>query len=1130
MTVAQGTGEELGEHETEDRFLGRLRQKGVNVYERVREELSENDPKPTDLHRNLLRLYSVPRPIRAITTNFDLLFEQAAEALFDPKPEVFRAPALPLGHDFNGIVHVHGAVSHPADMVLTDADFGRAYLTEGWARRFLLDLFRLFTVLFVGYNHNDTILNYLARALPVSETQGRFALTDDVNANRWQSLGIDPIVYQKPSAHDHSALYKGVLGLADYSTRGILDWQREITEIAAKRPSLNEEEIDLIEDVFLDEAKARFFTKAVSSPEWIDWLDQRKYLDSLFGIDELSEHKRELAKWLANTFAHEHSDSLFLLIGRHGMQLHPAFWFELGRTIGLQNDPPIDEKTLSRWVSLLLATAPARPNKHVLPWLGKRCIEAGLMDSLIEIFIACAAGRLKIERGFHLYDGEEENPHPPIRVKLPSISDHYGVRELWEKGIKPNLDSRIDPLLTSVVEQLTTQHRTLRAWQEATRNYELASFRRSAIEPHEQDKHPEVVDVLIDAARDCLEWLVSNIPEAAARLCDQLIDSDVPLLRRLAVHTLSKREDLNPNKKIDWFLTHMDLHDTPARHEVFLLLKQTYPKVDSKRREAVVEVILAYRWPNEQDDKKERRTAYHHFMWFHWLNSADPDCTFAKKALDDVWKRYLDFQPRNYPDLLSWSSTGSGSKSPWSVEQLLSRPAKKWVDDLLSFQPIDILGPNRDGLVLVVEEVAKQNFEWGIALADELARLGEWDTDLWAVLIRAWTGEMTEDEHRNVLCRLNRTELHHKYAYWVADLLYGLVRDGGVPYAPNLLREANELAVNLWKHIGHDELTEKSSNWLSQAINRTGGKIAEFWLGSLSLWRKVQDPKPDALRGEYLDALSRIVQEKSLAGRLGRSVLASQLPFLLAVDEKWTNENLLPFFKAHDDLGDYQAVWDGFQYVSLSPSVAELMKDAYFEAVPHIQGTLFDGHRREVFINAYITMLAYFVDEPLEVWIPRFFDHAGEEDRNYFATQLHQSLLHMNEEGQRGWWERWLKCYWGNRIYGRPIKLHAGEVEQMLEWLPHLKGTVFPDAVDLAVRMPKAPIQRSLLVSDMNQSDLWQRYPEAAAKLLVYLGGCESPSYAWHGGKALIDKLLASGIPEDLKEKLKELRARLGFG
>lgn len=54
-------------------------------------------------------------------------------------------------------------------MVLTDADFGRAYLTEGWARRFLVEVFRQYTVLFVGYSHSDVVMNYLARASPAGD-------------------------------------------------------------------------------------------------------------------------------------------------------------------------------------------------------------------------------------------------------------------------------------------------------------------------------------------------------------------------------------------------------------------------------------------------------------------------------------------------------------------------------------------------------------------------------------------------------------------------------------------------------------------------------------------------------------------------------------------------------------------------------------------------------------------------------------------------------------------------------------------------------------------------------------------------------------------------------------------------
>ena len=61
-SIAQGTGEASQEHEPEDRFLGRLSHKGVDVHALAAEKLKKNDlgetPKPTRLHRDLLRLYA----------------------------------------------------------------------------------------------------------------------------------------------------------------------------------------------------------------------------------------------------------------------------------------------------------------------------------------------------------------------------------------------------------------------------------------------------------------------------------------------------------------------------------------------------------------------------------------------------------------------------------------------------------------------------------------------------------------------------------------------------------------------------------------------------------------------------------------------------------------------------------------------------------------------------------------------------------------------------------------------------------------------------------------------------------------------------------------------------------------
>ena len=160
--IAKSTGDTKRKNENFEHHLGRLHDRGVNVHALAKIELSRQGLKPTPLHQDLLRLYRKDQSIRLVTTNFDLLFEQAAAKVFDDAPEVYHAPMLPLfGHQLNGIIHVHGSICYPEFMVLTDKDFGRAYLSEASATRFLVDIYDKYIFLFVGYSHNDTVMNYL---------------------------------------------------------------------------------------------------------------------------------------------------------------------------------------------------------------------------------------------------------------------------------------------------------------------------------------------------------------------------------------------------------------------------------------------------------------------------------------------------------------------------------------------------------------------------------------------------------------------------------------------------------------------------------------------------------------------------------------------------------------------------------------------------------------------------------------------------------------------------------------------------------------------------------------------------------------------------------------------------------
>ena len=1146
MAIAQGTGEELKEHEPEDRFLGRLKHKGVEVHKIAVEELKKNCygeiPKPTDLHRDLLKLYPESMAPRIVTTNFDTLFEQAGECLFVSQADVFTSPALPQGGHFAGIVHVHGMLSRPQDMVLTDADFGRAYLTEGWARRFLVDVFRSYAVLFVGYRHNDTIMNYLSRALPIDETKSRFALTHEPDESRWQYLGIEPITYGKSSDNDHGALYSGVNGLAKNTRRNILGWQREITEIAAEPPPLDEEKIDLIEDALRDAKKTRFFTDAARSFKWVDWLEKRDHLSGLFGNSDLNERDVLLVEWIAEKFAGAHSDELFLLISRHNLRLHPKFWLQLCRAISSQDECPLTIETLSRWVSILVETVPAphvmRLNKpdalQKLAEYCNRCHKDQLMESIVAIFDTLAASHLVITPGLYFPDDKPNDPKPPINVNLAPVSDCYFIDDLWETLLKPNLQRSAEPLLPYVVRRLASQHQTLCAWQATTFDWNPLSDARNAIEPHERDKNPVALDVLIDAARDCLEWFSSNRPVKAANWCNRLAEEESPLLRRLAAHTLSVRRDLNPSEKIDWVLAHMDLHDSSARHELFRVLRLTYPDATQQQRRAVLRAVLAYRSPAEEDEDREKHTAYYHFEWLHWLKGAAPDCSLTAEALNDVLRRYPSFEPSECPDLNHWISSGPrGHQSPWTVDELLSQSADDWVDELLSFQKTEFHGPDRLGLVHAVSETAKRRFEWGVDLADSLAARNTWDTDIWNSLLRVWSDiNLDQKNALEILKRIHRRELYTKYARPISEFLYKLVMDVDRSDTHLLYPNANRIAADLWPHVERNEVSREFDSWLTTAINHAAGFLAGYWLSSLYCWRKQHDYKPKSLSEEYRDALSDIVKDETVAGRLGRSVLARDLAFLLDVDRDWTETNLIPSFARCAKNEDRQAVWDGLLYGSLSPDVADLIRDAFLSAVSQIMTDLSHEGKRQ-FIRRYITMLAYFSDDPHKVWIPRFFEHADEYARRSFSIAIGNSLKHMNDAQQLEWWNRWLKTYWRNRLQGVPDRLYDSEIGIMFCWLPDLQG-VFPEAVNLAVQMQLEEFtghsaDSNRVVYMIEKGDLWNLHPEAVAQLLIHLGRIKSRPRAWRKGKELIDKLLKANLSCEKKRQLEELAVERGM-
>jgi len=1116
--IAQGTGLAPTDAEPLDRFLGTLQHRKVAVHERAAQSLSPVGSAPNALHRSLLRLFRTAERVRVVTTNFDRHFETAADVLFGSEPRVYQAPALPLGYDFTGIVHVHGSLPHARDLVLTDADFGRAYLTEGWARRFLLDVFRRYTVLFVGYSHNDVVMNYLARALPADVAVRRFALTDEDGS--WDLLGIKPVRFG-PRAYQE--LYDGVQILAERTTRGALDWQTRMAEISGREPPADAQTIGEVEQALCEVHTTRFFTKVARSAEWPRWLGARKHLDALFSPAELGERDKLLAQWLAEHFAIEHPNVIFDLLAARGMRLNPNLWWSIGRELGVVKDKPLEESAFKRWVSILLATAPPATDHHVLSWLAERCGEQGLPALTLKVFLSMGQHRLNIKPKVvwhELADGEQQG----IDAECVLHADHWSMNEVWTKHIQPQIALIALPLISSISQRLEEMHHDLRTWEVATQDWDSVSYGRAAIEAHEQDSHPEAVDVLINAARDALEWLAGNMPVLADAWIERLIASDVPLLRRLAIHGTTVLPQMSADDRLGWLLKKVDLNNFLEHHEIHRAAFLSFGSAGVEMRQAIVNAVLAHTLPANDDRPAEMRTARSHFNWLSWLLQSKPDCPLAGEALAPITAQYPHWVPSDHPDLTHWTGSAEwvGSQSPWSVQELLTRTPSEQLDDLLGFNGAHFDGADRDGLIATVRDACKQEPSWGFAFAEALRERLLWPSDLWPAVIKGLQeAELGVDGWRRLLAVASGQELQEVHANDVASLLYALVRDGGKPFALDLLEDANAMALPIWQAIPSNA-EEDVDNWLSRAINRPVGVIVEFWISGLSLLMHGKDGIERVLPDNYREWFTVVAQDATSKGGLGRAILASQAAFLFSLNEDWTRQHIVPLF-SEKDRQKFRQAWDGFLvWGRLNPALVDALMSAFIGALERLNVDFSDRRRR--FIEFYAALTVFHVADPMANLLPALFKHGSVDDRVGFASHVGHYLRQLQPAAKQELWDVWLYRYWQDRLQAVPVKLEEAEIRAMIEWLPDL-GELFPAAVALVVRSPHIHIEHSRILYGLRESDLVTRYPAETAQLLIYLCNCVVGYHAGDLGS------VASRLPalsSALKRQLDDGLAQVG--
>lgn len=191
-------------------------------------------------HENLLKLsINEEKKPFLITTNFDLLFEKV-----DKKVKSFVPPYLPdlkSKDPLSGIVYLHGKwidpkKNEPNNLIVSSQDFGSAYLSHGWATRFLSNLLTRRTVVLIGYSGDDTLVRYLLEGLNSENSDNKNKIyafergEQSKIGQKWSQLGAIGISYP-----NHDDLWDTITEWAKYA--GDDDkWNTHIFEFSQKSP------------------------------------------------------------------------------------------------------------------------------------------------------------------------------------------------------------------------------------------------------------------------------------------------------------------------------------------------------------------------------------------------------------------------------------------------------------------------------------------------------------------------------------------------------------------------------------------------------------------------------------------------------------------------------------------------------------------------------------------------------------------------------------------------------------------------------------------------------------------------------------------------------------------------------
>ena len=554
---------------------------GREVRAKVREILHEKHVGKRfklDAHVTLCRLAGFEkREGRLVTTNFDSLFDRALKRLrrkakITHEIPVEIAPALspPKPSGWHSLVYLHGKLDQDADntnLVLTTADFGKAYLLDGWARRVVIDLFRHFHVVFIGYSIEDPTMRYLVSALAAAREDKEsfndayaFApyggrdepKTHEDAVAAWDIKGVIPLAYE--SSNGHQNLWKELEEWADDHTGGLDSKLQKVTLYGRTRPADTPDEAIrelcwALKDPTVAKRVATLEGDERLNPAWIPTLQENGLLAYPIANDvrvplastvlpdrfDLHETSYDLGRWIASSL--DSKETLDWAISQGGV-LHRVLRILVRNELRHNTNIPTGFRKIWRVLANdEYAHALSVKTMHVssdYPRLSTDQPGAlrDFLNRLRPIPVFSIKPRYSRENG----DADVESPtsYWDINIHLLGIEYNQNIDQFRKRA------TDWEGALISIAEDITGLLKEAMDWQNefglASDTEDRTYIELRSISPHDQNKYAKTWTQLIQLSRESFDALAAQDKAGADRLARRWQSLSYPIFRRLALY------------------------------------------------------------------------------------------------------------------------------------------------------------------------------------------------------------------------------------------------------------------------------------------------------------------------------------------------------------------------------------------------------------------------------------------------------------------------------------------------------------------------------------------------------------------------------------------------------------------